>query len=226
MQYFRPQLFTFLRQLAANNNREWFKANQERYRADVQEPLLHFVADFSGPLRSIAPFLLADPRPQGGSLFRIYRDVRFAADKSPYKTFAGVQFRHRDSRDPHSPCFYLHLEPDNVFAAAGVWHPDRAALDMIRAAIIEHPKRWSQVVSDPVLTRRHALSGDSLRRPPRGVRPDHPLIEDLKRKDFVTVATFSEKQACSAGFLEEFAATCRDARRFVGFLSQALELRS
>ena len=102
--HFTPRLFKFLRDLKRNNERPWFQANKERYIADVQQPLLRFIADFATPLRKIAPAFDADPRPSGGSMFRIYRDTRFAKDKSPYKTHVAAHFRHKQtSSDVHAP---------------------------------------------------------------------------------------------------------------------------
>src|SRR3954462_3466837 len=90
---FTPELFAFLRDLADNNDREWFTTNKARYVADVQEPALAFVEDVGMRLPEVSRHFVADPRPTGGSLFRIYRDVRFSKDKSPYKTNIGIQFR-------------------------------------------------------------------------------------------------------------------------------------
>ena len=86
--HFTPELFRFLRQLKRNNNREWFAGNKQRYIDVVRDPLLQFIEDFAPRLHTITPHLVADPRPVGGSMFRIYRDVRFSKDKSPYKTAA------------------------------------------------------------------------------------------------------------------------------------------
>ena len=92
--HFTPALFEFLADLAENNRREWFQANKDRYETHVKDALLDFVSDFGERLTGISPHMVADPRPSGGSMFRIYRDVRFSKDKSPYKTNAGVHFRH------------------------------------------------------------------------------------------------------------------------------------
>ncbi len=91
--HFNQDLFDFLTELKTNNSREWFTANKDRYRSTVQEPLLRFISDFADPLHEISREFVADPRPSGGSMFRIYRDVRFSKDKSPYKTHAAAQFR-------------------------------------------------------------------------------------------------------------------------------------
>ena len=133
--YFTPKLFGFLRELAENNDREWFKAHQDEYEQYVREPALEFITDFAKPLEKISPHFVADSRTVGGSLFRIQRDTRFSKDKTPYKTNVGIQFRHEFGRDVHAPGFYLHLEPDNVFMGAGMWHPDGGSLKRIRDAI-------------------------------------------------------------------------------------------
>src|SRR5918999_5746112 len=114
-QAFSPALFAFLRELRRNNDREWFNANKRRYQEDVQEPALAFIADFAPRLERISPHFVADPRPVGGSLFRIYRDTRFGKDKTPYKTHAGIQFRHEDGKDAHCPGFYVHIDAEESF---------------------------------------------------------------------------------------------------------------
>lgn len=223
--HFTPELFEFLVELDRNNTREWFEANRERYRSEVQAPLLRFIADFAEPLAAISPSFIADPRPSGGSMFRIYRDVRFSRDKSPYKTHAAAQFRHRDGRDAHTPCFYLHLQPGNVFAGAGLWHPPSPALKAIRQAIVDEPERWRKLTGDRAFTAHHTLAGESLSRAPRGFDAEHPLIEDIKRKDFVSTVTFTDRQVCSAGFLDRFTDRCRNATPFVQFLTEAVGLQ-
>lgn len=218
MDHFKPQLFSFLAELGENNTREWFQHNKDRYKAEVQEPLLEFIAAFSGPLGEISPNFVADPRPAGGSMFRIYRDVRFSRDKSPYKTHAAAQFRHRDGRDVHAPGFYLHLETGNVFAGGGLWHPDGSTLGAVRTAIVKDPERWREATSGL------NLGGESLKRGPRGFEPDHPMIDDLKRKDFVTSSSSPQEAACSSGFLNSFATTCQNAAPMVRFLTEAVGL--
>jgi uncharacterized protein (TIGR02453 family) len=220
--YFSAELFEFLTDLKNNNSREWFLDNKDRYQKAVKEPLLRFIEAFAEPLHDISPNFSADARPTGGSMFRIYRDVRFAKDKSPYKTHAAAQFRHRAGRDAHVPCFYLHLEPGSAFAGAGVWHPDGVTLDRIRSKIIEKPEEWKSILANSALTARHEQAGESLKRAPRGFDPEHPLIAEIKRKDYLCVQHFSQAQVCGEGFIEEFAASCKAAAPFVRFLTEAV----
>lgn len=114
--YITPKLFSFFRDLKKNNDRDWFEANRARYERDVREPLLAFTDAFAEPLYKISPHFRAEPKKVGGSLFRIFRDVRFSKDKSPYKTHAGVHFRHERARDVHAPGFYLAPDFPKAFA--------------------------------------------------------------------------------------------------------------
>lgn len=223
-QHITPELFRFLRELRENNDRAWFLSNKERYETHVRLPLLTFVTDFGHHLSKISRHYLADPRPVGGSLFRIYRDVRFSKDKSPYKTHAGVHFRHESARDVHAPGFYLHLEPGHVFGGVGIWHPDMRTVTKIRDAIVDDPSGWQEAISNHEFSSVYELEGDSLKRAPRGYDPEHPLIEDLKRKDFTAVVRFTEKAVCERGFIGRFADVCSEAAPFMRFLTRAVGL--
>jgi len=222
--YFSAETFTFLRGLTENNNRQWFQQNKKRYEEHVKDPAIRFIIDFGPLLRKISRQFSADPRPVGGSLFRIYRDVRFSKDKSPYKTNTGIQLRHSQGKDVHAPGYYLHLEPRNVFAAVGIWHPDSTTLGKIRDAIIEDPLGWKSAVKGKPFRSRFNLSGDSLRRAPRGYDPDHPLIGDLKRKDFIGITTLTQKAVTSPEFPREFTGICKVGSPLVKFLCNAIGL--
>ena len=219
---FKPALFDFLRELKANNERSWFEANKARYLADVRDPMLDFIAAFAEPLAEISPHFVADPRANGGSLFRIYRDTRFSPDKRPYKTNAGAHFRHAAGKDAHAPGFYLHLEPDSCFAACGIWRPDGEALADIRNAIVEDPAGWQRIAQAKAFRDTFTLMGQSLKRPPRDYDAAHPLIEDLKRKDFIAGTTFHEADATQPDFLQRFTQIARRTAAFVAFLSRAV----
>jgi len=222
--HFSGRTFAFLRDLARHNERDWFNANKTRYEAEVKEPAIRFILDFAPHLKAISPHFRADPRGNGGSLFRIYRDTRFSKDKSPFKTHTGIQFRHDHGKDAHAPGFYLHLEPGECFMAAGIWRPDGATLRKIREGMAEDPGGWRGVVEEKEFQDHFQLSGDALSRPPRGLDPAHPLIEDLKRKDFIAVSPLSEKDVTAAGFLDRFADRCRTGGALVAYLCKLLEV--
>jgi uncharacterized protein (TIGR02453 family) len=216
---FSPELFVFLRQLKRNNNREWFAKNKERYRAVVVEPAMTFISGYAPHLAELSPHFVADARPTRGSLFRIYRDTRFSPDAAPFKTHVGIHFRHQKGKDVHAPLFYLHLEPEGSFVAAGVWHPDTPTLTRIRTAIVRESDAWSRA------RRRLELEGDSLTRPPKGFDPEHPLVEDLKRKDFIAGFDLSEEQICSERLMRDFRAACKKLAPLVEFTTRALGLK-
>ena len=216
-QPFTPEVFEFLRQLKRRNNREWFARNKSRYEQALRNPALLFIAAVTPQLARLAQVPVHQMR---GSLFRIYRDIRFSADKRPFKTHVGIQFSLAKDKDVHAPCYYLHLEPESCFVAAGVWHPDAAALLQIRNAIIANPGQWKK------LRKKVELGGDRLSRPPRGFDPAHPFIEDLKCKDFITSTDLEESQVCGAKFIPELLRACRAMTPLVEFTRAALAAKT
>lgn len=222
---FPKDLFTFLRDLSRHNNREWFQDNKDRYRDGVVEPVCNFVAAVAPGLAKISKQFVADPRPHGGSMFRIYRDTRFSHDKRPYKEHIGCHFRHRAGKDAHAPGFYLHLAPAEIFYGGGIWMPPGAVLFQIRQAISERPRAWSRVVDDRALRRRFGgIEGDQLKRAPRGFRPDHPHAEDIRRKTFFVLRRADPVSATRPGFLSEVTRSFRDAGPLMRFLTEAVDL--
>jgi uncharacterized protein (TIGR02453 family) len=219
---FSPALMKFLKELRANNSREWFEANRSRYEALMLEPALEFIEAFAPRLRKISPNFVASARRSGGSLFRIHRDVRFSKDKTPYKTHLGIQFRHKQGKDVHSPGFYLHIEPGGSFVGAGIWHPDSATLRKIRDAIVDDPAAWKKSAYGKRFADVYRLEGDSLKRPPAGYDRDHPLVEDLMRKDFIGVASLPDRAITSEDLLREFAGMCKSADPFTRFLCSSV----
>jgi uncharacterized protein (TIGR02453 family) len=218
---FTPKLFSFFRTLKRNNHREWFLANKERYAAEVEAPMLQFIADLAPRLRKISPAFIVDPKRTGGSLMRIYRDVRFSADKTPYKSNVAAWFAHESHKQvPVTPGFYLHLEPTWRGAGGGIYHPDNPALTKIRTRIAEDPKAWAAVLKTGV-----AIKGDSLSRGPAGFDPAHRFAEDLKRKDFYTTTDFSIDEVCADDFLDRYVAACEAAAPLTMFVTKALGLR-
>jgi len=223
--HFTRELFRFLLDLEGHNDREWFQANRDRYEAHLKQPALRFIADFSGPLHAISPHFRADPRPVGGSLFRIHRDIRFSRDKSPYKTHCGIQFRHERGKDAHAPGFYLHLEPGGCFAALGCWRPETGAQKRIRDAIAREPDRWQQVLRDEPFRTRYRRFGDRLKRVPRGFPADHPAAEELKWKDFGAVASLTQRDVLARDFCERLAVVWQEGAPMMRFLCEALKVK-
>ncbi|MDX8404957.1 MAG: DUF2461 domain-containing protein [Mariprofundus sp.] len=185
---FTAATLAYLEALAVNNNRDWFQENRQRYEQEVRAPALAFIEAVGLRLPAIAPHFIADSRKSGGSLMRIYRDSRFSKDKTPYKTNIGIQFRHEAGKDVHAPGYYLHISPTECFIGAGIWHPPTDALQKIRRFIVDEPEAWLSVRNDEAFSRWFYLDGDSLKTAPRGFDKTHPLIEDIRRKDFIGIS--------------------------------------
>lgn len=219
--YFTSDLFSFLEDLAAHNDREWFNANKARYQESVQEPALRFISDFEPTLGKVSSHFVADARTQGGSLFRIYRDTRFSKDKTPYKTYTGIQFRHETAGDAHAPGYYLHLQPGSCFMGAGLWHPETPVAREIRSAIADDPAGWKRATQTAAFRKTFELEGDSLTRVPSGLDPQHPFADDLRRKDFMAISHLEDEALTSASFMKDFGAKVRAASPFMVFLCAA-----
>lgn len=216
--YFSEDFFAFMGDLKRHNDRAWFAKNKPRFEEVVQAPALQFISDAGLKLRSLSPQIVAEPKPFGGSLSRIYRDTRFSKDKSPYHTHIGIHFSHKAAgdSDAHLPGFYLHMAPGECTAYAGVWRPEGPALQSIREAIAGNPAAWKKASRGAF-----KLEGESLKRPPPGFDPGHPQIEDLKRKDFVSTVAFTDKQATGAGFVTGYLQACRAMNPLNAFLAKA-----
>ncbi len=219
--YFTTDLFRFLRELAKNNNRGWFQANKARYEESVLTPSVRFVEEVGPGLARLSPQIVADARPFGGSVSRIYRDTRFSKDKSPYRTNVGIHFTHAMSRktEEHLPGFYLHLAPSESTVYSGVWHPAPAGLTRIRDAIVSDPRVWSRVVR-----RSPPKGGESYVRVPAGYDPAHPFADDLRRKDFFASEEFKDAQVTSRNFDRIFLSACARLDPLNQFLARALNV--
>ncbi len=218
---FTSATFRFLEQLAENNDKAWFEQHKDEYEDCVRTPALEFIRDMAPLLADFAPEFRADARKLGGSLMRVYRDTRFARDKTPYKTNVGIQFRHQLGKDVHAPGFYLHVAPEECFLGVGSWHPEPDLLGRIRDLIAAQPSRWRAARDDRNFAAHWQLMGDSLTRPPRGYAADHPEIEDIKRKDFLGLSGLTRKEVTGARLVDLSAARFAAAAPLMRFLCEA-----
>jgi uncharacterized protein (TIGR02453 family) len=235
--YFTDKTFKFQRALAKNNSREWFTDHKADYEELLKQPFLRLITDLQEPLRTISAHFRSDPKPTGGSLFRIHRDTRFANDKTPYKTWAGARFFHerlkianadatlqRPGAAIEAPSFYLHIEPGHCFVGGGLWHPETATQRRIRDFIVENPESWKKAVHAPTFRRKFEVDDDKLSRPPRGYPADHELIEDLKRKNFVATTPIEDVAATGPQLLKTVAEGLRGCAPMIDYLCAALDL--
>lgn len=219
---FDESTIRFLRELEQNNNREWFKANKARYEDQVLDVALRFIQSMQQPLAKIAPHFAAVPTRVGGSLMRVYRDTRFSKNKLPYKTNIGIQFRHEQAKDVHSPGYYVHIEPGEVFLGAGMWRPDAEPLLAIRRRIADKPAEWRRTTSDKAFRRHFRLGGESLTRPPRGFDAEHPCIDDIKRKSFIAVREMAPDACLNPRFQQQVETAFKAATPYMRFLCKAV----
>jgi uncharacterized protein (TIGR02453 family) len=224
---FRPAAFRFLRGLARNNRREWFEANRDMYVTELQEPLRALLDEFDVRLASLAPELAADAK---RSIFRIYRDVRFSKDKSPYKTHVSFWVSHRalgrsGGAAVHGGAgLYFHLEPNASIIAGGMWMPPTPALARIRAALSGDLAGFEAA---RVKLRRQFSDLDDeavLKRPPRGFGADHPAVKWLRYQSFTVSRPISAADLRRADLPDRLASGYKPVVPFVRWLNSALGL--
>lgn len=221
---FPKQTARFLTELSANNNREWFADNKERYESLVRTPALEFIESMQPALLKVSPHFEASAKKVGGSLMRVYRDTRFGKDKTPYKTNIGIHFRHVRAKDVHAPGFYVHIEPGDVFFGAGIWHPDSPTLLGVRTLMDEHPDEWNSVKKKVLSRSDFELGGDSLKRAPKGFDPDHALIKDLRRKDIIAICNLPASSIHQKDFKKTVEKLIKKSSPLINFICDANDL--
>ncbi|MCB9569975.1 MAG: DUF2461 domain-containing protein [Myxococcales bacterium] len=223
--HFSPTTFEFLAELIDHNDKAWFEANKARYERVVRTPALAFIRALQPMMATISRHFVADDRKVGGSLMRIHRDVRFSADKTPYKTNIGVHIRHEVGKDVHAPGFYLHLSLDEgCFVGVGMWKPEASALKAVRERIVAAPAAWKKARDDAGFRACFEIVGDSLKRPPRGFDPEHAYIDDLRRTDHLASSKLAPKDLYGAAGPSRVGERFAAAKPYARFLTQALDL--
>ena len=221
---FNQQSFDFLKDLTNNNNRVWFNEHKPRYEESIRSPALLLIETMQPHIQSLSPHFTAVAKKTGGSLMRVYRDIRYSKDKTPYKTNIGIQFRHCRAKDVHTPAFYLHLSNDECFLAAGIWRPSGRELSAIRQMISDNPHSWKKITSDEKFKHYFTLSGESLKTYPRGYSKEHPMIHDLKRKDFIAIHPLSMEEVLGEELIDVLDQAYRVSADFMDYLCTALDL--
>ncbi len=209
----QTETLQFLRDLAANNDRDWFQENKPRYEA-AQSNMKKFV-------KSVEKELSKTDQLEGSKLFRIYRDVRFSKDKSPYKNNFGSGFSRATKLRRGG--YYLHIQPGESFAGGGFWNPNSPDLKRIRDEFAMDDKPIRAIIADPVFVKYFGtLEGDELKTAPSGFDREHPAIDLIRKKQFVVRRMFSDAEVTSENFLEEVRKTFEAMRPFFDFMSEVL----
>ena len=208
-----PALFRFFKQLAKNNNREWFEQHKPEFKALETE-----VKQFGEALK--------DKLNQHDSIdrfkvFRIYRDVRFSKDKTPYKTHFGLTW-HR-TKPEFRGGYYLHLKPDDIFLACGFWDPAPADLKRIRQEIDLDGDEYRNLINAPAFKNTWgALQGNAVKTAPKGYAKDHPDIDLLRFKQHIFMIRYTEVEVAAADFMDRLDAALQAVRPFVDYMSAVL----
>ncbi len=214
------EIFDFLTALRNNNNREWFNANKEWY---AEAKRLHeiFVAKI---IKEVAVFdsdvALLSP---SDCTFRIYRDVRFRKDKSPYKTNMGA-YLSRGGKKSNYAGYYLHLEPGASFLGGGVWMPPAEILKLIRLEIYNFPDEFKQIIQNHDFVSIYgSLSGEKLKSSPKDFPSDFPEIDLLKHKSYVGTAPLSDKMILSEHIQDDVVKSFQTLLPLVKFINRAID---
>jgi uncharacterized protein (TIGR02453 family) len=228
---FTPATMRFLQGLARNNRKAWFEAHRADYEELVKAPMRELIEEMDVRFARFAPELVGDPR---RSMFRIYRDIRFSKDKSPYKTHAACWFYHRDgSHSVGSEAtgggagFYFQIAPGKSFLGGGMWMPPRDALTRLRDSIAEKPDRFEKVVAERRVVRRFGGLSDEavLRRVPRGYAADHAAARWLRFQSLTVGRALSDAQATSARLPAQLEADFRLMLPLVRWINGVLGLK-
>jgi uncharacterized protein (TIGR02453 family) len=229
---FRPAALTFLRSLRRHNDREWFARNRETYESELRGPLAALAEEMDVRLATMAPEIVGDPK---RSLFRIHRDVRFSADKSPYKTHVACWFHHVDAgrgvgtAAPHGGAgFYFHMEATRASLGGGIWMPPRPTLQRIREAIDDDPRPLMKILREPTVRRRFGglAEENMLTRMPRGYAVDHPAAELLRHQSYTLGREIAQRDLFSARLPDLLARDYERLLPLVRWLNGALGLRT
>ena len=216
---FPKEAFTFLRDLKRNNNRDWFLEHKQIYETKVRAPMVELIEALQPEIKKFAPEILVSPR----GIFRIYRDVRFSPNKSPYKTHIAASFDPKGPRNA-SAGLYLHLEPGRVFLGGGIYHPDSPQLLAIRNQIASQHRNLRKIIDDKEFRRLFGkLDGEKLTRIPRGFAENHPAADLLRYKQFLAWKELEPKIARSSKLVSETVKYFRGMMPLIRFLNSGLK---
>ena len=206
-------IFSFFKKLEKNNNREWFEQHKPEFKA-LETTVKQFGEALKDQLNqhdSIDRF----------KLFRVYRDVRFSKDKTPYKIHFGLTW-HR-TKPEYRGGYYLHLKPNDIFLACGFWDPNPADLKRIRQEIDMDADESRNIINEPNFKRIWGdLQGDAVKTAPKGYAKDHPNIDLLRHKQHIFMVRYTEEDVAAADFLDRLDTALQAVRPFVDYMSAVL----
>ncbi|MBI3667946.1 MAG: DUF2461 domain-containing protein [Acidobacteria bacterium] len=219
---FPPEALKFLRSLKRNNNREWFLEHKHIYEQGVKAPMVELVLALGREMKPFAPEMSWDP---ARAIYRIYRDVRFSPDKSPYKTHIAAVFNPRVMKRHNCGGLYFHVSPNEVEIAGGIYMPGAAELLAIRQHIAGHHKKFRSLIEAPEFNRLFGeVWGARLTRAPKGFPADHPAADLLRYKQFLADVSRPPELAESPKLLPTLVTLFRGMLPLVRFLNEPLKV--
>jgi uncharacterized protein (TIGR02453 family) len=211
---------TFFRSLKRNNRREWFQPRKHVFEQHVKEPMIELVTALNHDFAKFAPEYVSDPKK---AIFRIYRDTRFSADKTPYKTHIAASFARRGGERLAAGGFYFSVSHDQIEVAGGIYHPAPETMLVVRNHIAEHHQDLRRLLADRKVRRLLGdLQGDALTRAPKGFDPAHPAINLIKMKDWILDTTLDPSLGTSPRLYKELADRFRAMTPLIEFLNRPL----
>jgi len=207
----------FLKDLKKNNDRDWFNANKARF-VEAQDNVAAFT---EGLMQQMSGMDQIEMKPGKKAMMRIYRDVRFSKDKSPYKTrFVGFMKRATEER---RGTYAFNLEPDNYFVGGGFWGPEPKDLLKIRKGIQENYDEFLEIVNAPLFVSTfEKVKGEGVKTAPKGFAKDDPAIEHLRLKQFLIGRNFTEKEVLDPKFGAMCVEIYHHMRPFLDFMTNVL----
>ncbi len=185
---FSAKAQSFLRDLSANNRKDWFDEHKQTYEEVIREPALDLIEEVGAWFEAANLPYVATAKKVGGSLSRIYRDVRFSKDKSPYHDHVVLYFSHRGATEARPmPGIGIRFDGKAIGMGAGIWSAPTPVLNKIRDGIVADPSGWQQV------TKGLTLDGERLKTAPRGYDKQHPLVDDLRLKNYLAHVPLAKK---------------------------------
>jgi uncharacterized protein (TIGR02453 family) len=218
--YFREAGLKFLRSLKRNNRREWFEAHKPEFERELKQPMLALIETVN---RAMAVFAPANVRSPQKCMMRIYRDIRFSSDKRPYKSHISAWWSREGLEKTSGGGYYMHISPDEVLIAAGVYMPEREQLLAIRQYLLVHHAEMRQLLADRKLKRTmDSFTGMPLTRPPKGFPKDHPAMDLLLCRQWGVEAKMAPIAALQEDFADEVIRRFRLATPLVSALNTPL----
>lgn len=217
----KKETLNFIKNVAENNNREWFAANKDVYET-AKADVLELVASLIPELAKIDPLLSAEADPKK-SLLRIYRDVRFSKNKDPYKNNFGIWFSAK-SKGGNEPGYYLHIQPGKGFLAGGYWMPEAPHLKLIRQEIDYNIGDFKEIINEKDFKKNFKLGVDNaLKNAPKGYDPADPNIEFLKLKSFEAITKIDDEEFLKPNLVNKLISSFKTVQPLVAFLRNAIE---